>query len=168
MVEQKNNARSNNYQFVVGDNQEVSFNVQSTNVADIMLGTTTLSSRNKDVYVPSNKMDKETVNIQVLCSEDLGEWIWFYKWILKCKNSINFEEKTRASEIMALDSGNAVTARFRYLDSFPTSLTGLQYTTIGNSEYLVFDVVLRYNDFSITDKDGNEIDELWNGELDER
>lgn len=168
MVEQKNNAKSNNYQFIVGDNMDVSFNVQSTNVTDILLGTTVLSSRDKEVYIPSNKMDKETVNIQVLCSEDLHEWIWFYKWILKCKNSTELEEKVRASEIMSLDSGNSVTARFRYMDSFPTSLTGLQYTTIGESEYLVFDVVLRYNDFIVTDKDGNEIDERWNGELDER
>lgn len=167
---QSPHALSGNYIFNINGNRKLSFGVQSTNVADIILGITTFSTHKKDLYLPSNKLETETLVCQFICSEDMYEWFYIYKWLLKNKNnssSINSNayDFMFPCELVALDAHNQPAARFKYTDCFPFTIDALQYTTIDDSEVITFTSVLRYNDFIAIDKDGNEIDIDWNGEL---
>jgi len=163
-MEQRDLARSVNYLFTVSDNRDATYNVQSANVADINLGVTPFGSRYKDLFIPSNKIETENLIAQILISDDHREWLYFYKWMLKCKNN-GPNNYALPCELTALDSQNQESTRFIYLDCFPTNMEGIQYSSAGESTVLSTTVSFRFNQFKIVDVNGNEIDESWNGDL---
>lgn len=161
-----NYARSINYLFSLAENRDISFAVQSTNITDITTGETPFPTGPKDLYLPSNKVETTPATIRVLVSEDYSEWLFFYKWLLKIKNSSMADEDLRKGcELVTLNAQNEPTVKFSYLDAFPTSISGLEYSIQEEARVLTFDVTLRYNIFTVTDKDGNIYDDNWNGDL---
>jgi len=165
-VEQRDLARSVNYIMTVGESKDTSYSVQGTNVADLTFGQAPFGSGRKDLFLPTNKIETEPLNIQLLVSDDHREWLYFYKWMLKCKNNDGAHlNQTNSCEITALNANGERITKFIYLDCFPLSLEGLQYTSVGQSVVLTTSVTLRYNQFKIIDVNGEEINEDWNGEL---
>ena len=52
--------------------------------------------------------------------------------------------------LSVMSSHNNVNKQFQFKDAFPTSLSGVEFTTQGSDiEYLQADVSFRYNEFSI-------------------
>ena len=165
-MEQRDLARSVNYLMTIGDSRDVAYSVQSTNVADLTFSQTPFGQGKKDLFLPSNKLETEPLNIQLLVSSDHREFIYFYKWMLKCKNNDRAHlEQTKACEITALDANGNLSTKFIYLDCFPMQLEGLQYSSVGQSAVLTTGISLRYNQFKIIDVNGEEIADDWNGEL---
>lgn len=165
-MEQRDLARSVNYLMTVGQNKDVAYSVQTTNVADLTFGQAAFGSGKKDLFLPTNKIETEPLNVQFLVSSDHREWIYFYKWMLKCKNNDSAHlNEVMPCEVTALDANGERTTKFIYLDCFPLSLEGLQYTSIGQSVVLTSSVTLRYNQMKIIDVNGEEISDDWNGEL---
>lgn len=160
-MEQRNVARTTNYLFVFDKQRDNTFAVQSSSVADLDLGETPFGAQPKDLYVPSNKITSAPVVVQFLLSEDHREWIEMYKWMLAIKNSLGspYPDLVRTCELMALDSQNQPATKFLYFDCFPINISAIQYTSLGESDALTFDVTLRYNRFRVVTPSGEIIDE---------
>lgn len=160
-------ARSNNFIAVIGEDRNISFGVQASNIANMMMGVTTFPTRTKDLYMPSNKIETETVNLQILVSYDYREWLYFFKWMLKVKNNTeSWQDFTKTIEVMALDPQGKPCVTFTYKDAFPMTLDDVQFSVQGEAVTVAFNVVCRYNDFCVKDRNGQLIDYNWNGELD--
>lgn len=165
-MEQRDLARSVNYLMTVGENRDVAYSIQGSNVADLTFGQAPFGSGKKDLFLPTNKLETEPLNVQMLVSSDHREWLFFYKWMLKCKNNDSAHlTQVLPCEVTALDAQGQESTKFIYLDCFPISLEGLQYSSIGQSVVLTTSVTLRYNQMKVIDTDGTEIDDSWNGDL---
>lgn len=168
MESQFNHGLTGNFLFSVGNEKRLTFAVQSTNIADAILGLTSVPSIYKDVFIPSNKLETETLICQFICDTHMTEWVQIYKWMLKCKNNPNrglSADYFKQCELTILDEQNQPSTRFIYQDTFPFTIDALQFTTINESEVLTFTAVFRYIDFKVVDRNGNEITYDWDGEL---
>lgn len=162
-MEQRNASRTTNYLFVFGDNRDVTYSVQSSNIADLTLGETLYGARPKDLFVPSNKIDTAPLIIQFLLSEDHREWLDCYKWMLQLKNAKQtiFPGLARTCELTSLDSQNQPSTKFIYKDCFITNISAIEYTSLADSTVLTFDATLRYNQFDVVTADGEIINEQY-------
>jgi len=159
----KAEARSTNYLFTIGQDRELSFAVQNSNVTEVNLNTTPFPVGPKDLKLPSNKAEMSSLTIDFVVSEDYNEWVEIFKWIMICKNKNNsFWDHVRFCELTALDSQNQPTVRFKYKDVFPTLLEGITYAVNDeNSNTIVSGATFEYNEFYIELPDGTIIDEKY-------
>lgn len=164
-MEQRNVARSTNYLFVIGEDRDLTYNVQSSNVCDLLLGSTSFATGAKDLFLPSNKLETETLTMQILVSEDHREWIYLYKWMLKLKNNPSMEY-SQPCELIALDANNSPSTKFVYHDCFPITVDAQQYSVLQTADTaLVFNTVFRFNKLVVISPDGESIDDSWDGDL---
>ena len=161
----KSEARIGNYLFTIGDKPNLQFSVTGSNVADITLNTTYFPTGDKDIYLPSNKIETDPLVITFLISEDYSEWLEIYKWILNVKNSASmnrYEELFQTCELTALDSQNQPTVRFQYSDCFPITLEGIQYVTDDENNRIASTTsTLRYNRMKVVTPSGEVITESY-------
>jgi hypothetical protein len=160
-----NEARSANFIFSIGFERELTFSVQTANIADVTLGETFFYGRPKDMKLPSNKVDQDPLIFDIIVSEDYNEWITIYKWIMQCKNHVgNPQDVIKSCTLSVLDAQNQVHTQFVYLDAFPSQLSGIQYS-INDSDSIVLTstITLNYNRFKIILPNGDIIDEQFTG-----
>jgi len=155
----KNEARSGNFVFVIGEDREITISVQNCNIADLTLGMTPFPTRHKDLFIPSNKIDTDPLVIGYIISEDWNEWIYLYRWMLSTKNTNDAHlTQTKACEIIALDSQNRPIVRFKYLDCVINTMEGVQMASDDTgSKVISSTVTLRYNVLEVVDSEGNQI-----------
>lgn len=158
----KKEARNTNFIFMVGNDRQLSFSVQTSNVADVNMSPAYWPTGPKRIKYPDNTVEQVPLVIDMLVSEDMNEWIEIYKWIMDCKNTNNGLDKAKPCFLQVLDSQNKPGVTFRYSDAFPIDLSGLQYvTTEDGSRILTVTCSLEYNQFSIELPSGEIIDESY-------
>lgn len=161
-MEQRDLARSTNFIFTVEGNSDLAYNIQSSSIAAIELGMTSFPTREKDLWIPSNKIETDPLQITFLISEDYREWIYLYKWILWCKNVDNPQQICAKSfSLVSLNAQHQKGLTFTYSDGFPMSLDAIDYTTNGESKVLSCQVAFRYNRLTVQLPTGEFIDENW-------
>ena len=86
--------------------------------------------------------------------------------MLKAKNNnASHLKAVFPCELITLDSQNRPSTKFTYIDVFPINLEDLQYTVQGDSIEITCTVTFQYNKFIVKTKDGEVIDDTWNGDL---
>ena len=55
-MEQRDLSQSTQYLFIIGENRDITYQAQSSNVANLTLGTAVLGAQAKDVFIPGNKL----------------------------------------------------------------------------------------------------------------
>lgn len=157
----KTEARSGNFIFIVGENNDLTLSVVSSNVADITLNAAMYPTSDKDVYIPSNKIETDPLVLSFIVSEDFSEWIGIYKWILEAKNyNGDYERIIKTCTLIALDSQNEQTVSWTYTDCWPMTLESMQFMLDNdNNQVLTTTSTLRYNKMKVKGVDGEEITE---------
>jgi hypothetical protein len=164
----KNEARSGNFLFIIGEDREITMAAQSCNVADLTLGFAPFPSGVKDLFIPGNKIETDPLVVGYIISEDWNEWLYLYKWILAAKNdNAAHLFQTKTCEIVTLDSQNQPGVRFRYLDCIPNTMEGVQFAIDDDgNKVIVSTTTIRYNELQVIDKQGNIINFDYTGESD--
>lgn len=165
-IAHKAEARSDNFLFTVGGRDMIRYAAQSTNITEVMLSQANFPIPRKDLKIPSNKIEFSPLVVDLIISEDYSEWIEIYKWMLTCKNTPHDKlmQYMETCELMAIDSQGKETAKFVYLDCWPTTLEGITLTVADNDSQIVTSTVtFNYNRFIVYDKDGNKITEDYMG-----
>lgn len=152
-------ARNGNFILIVGEDRELMFSVTDSNVADITLNTTYFATGDKDVYLPSNKIETDPLIVTFIISENYKEWITIFKWIMKLRNNPTLEYVSPI-ELIALDSQNRPSTRFLYSDCFPISLESIQFSLNNEgNQVITTTTTFRYNKMKVITSDGETIDE---------
>lgn len=161
-MEQKKEARNGNFILVIGQDRDLSFSVQSSNVADVSLGFVQYPTGPKAAKIPDNTVTQTPLVVDLIISEDISEWIECYKWMMDCKNSNNGLDKAKPTFLQVLDSQNQPGTEFIYSDAWPIELSGLQYVTTDDGlRILTSTLTMEYNLFSIRLPNGVIIDESY-------
>lgn len=164
-IAHNNEARSTSFLFTIGQEKNLTYAVQSSNIADLTLSTTPFPTRNKAVKLPSNKIEQTPLIVDIIISADYNEWITLYKWMMLCKNNVESPQKyMEPCKLTPLTAQNEEVASFLYSDTFPTEISGVQYA-FNNTEAPVITctVTFEYNIFKILLPNGETIDEQYTG-----
>ena len=112
-------------------------------------------SRIGNVSLPGDALEYSELNIQFILDEDIKSYTELYNWIESLVNK-NFVKPNSTSDVPTqadvsvsiLSSHNNQSKRILYKGCNPTSLSGLQLTSIASSiEYLTFNASFVFTGF---------------------
>ena len=132
------------------------FFAQSVDHPDVSMTAPTVAySRIGNVSLPGDALEYSELNIQFILDEDIKSYTELYNWIESLVNK-NFVKPNSTSDVPTqadisvsiLSSHNNQNKRILYKGCNPTSLSGLQLTSIASSvEYLTFNASFVFTGF---------------------
>ena len=128
------------------------FAVQSASIPEVSIGTSVLSTPQRDLELPGDKVGYEDFSVNFLVDENLVNYTEIHDWILgmALEPEVDNQNKTRDMTLMVLDSHNNVSRQIRFIDAYPTSLSTLEFdATATDINYLVGTVNFKYSYFQL-------------------
>ena len=132
------------------------FFAQSVDHPDVSMTAPTVAySRIGNISLPGDALEYSELNIQFILDEDIKSYTELYNWIESLVNK-NFVKPNSTSDVPTqadisvsiLSSHNNQNKRILYKGCNPTSLSGLQLTSIASSvEYLTFNASFVFTGF---------------------
>ena len=132
------------------------FFAQSVDHPDVSMTAPTVAySRIGNISLPGDALEYSELNIQFILDEDIKSYTELYNWIESLVNK-NFVKPNSTSDVPTqadisvsiLSSHNNQNKRILYKGCNPTSLSGLQLTSIASSvEYLTFNASFAFTGF---------------------
>ena len=137
------------------------FFAQSVNHPDVSLPMVSIPfRRNENVSMPGDTLSYSELSVTFILDEDLKGYIELYDWMERLVNKEFIGEELRSSKInpeipsqadislSILSSHNNQIKRVLYKACTPTSLSGLQFSSIASGvEYLTFNVSFAFTGF---------------------
>ncbi len=166
----KEQLTNRNYLSPLGFNLElelfkgVDFFCQSANIPDIEMPVTEVPSRFRSLpIIPGGGVSFGDLNVRFIIDESLVNYMSVHKWIRANGNADSGEkvpdnpEYSRAQLIVNTSNFNTNFC-VNFTGVFPISLSGVQFdASLSDQEYLTADVTFKYQTYSITDKNLNEL-----------
>lgn len=128
------------------------FTVQSASIPEVSIGTAVLSTPQRDLELPGDKVGYEDFSMNFLIDEGLVNYTEIHDWILgmALEPNVDNQYKTRDMTLMVLDSHNNVSRQVRFVDAYPTSLSTLDFdATATDITYLIGTANFKYSYFKV-------------------
>ena len=150
---------------------KVSFFCTSASIPSISLAVSTQPSYLKDIDVPGEKLEYETLNLRFLVDEDLKNYMAIHNWLTGLgfpESAGDFKSATTAPDnsrdlnlqysdgaLTIQNSNYRTTAVVKYKDLFPINLSSLEFdTSVTDIQYFTAEATFKYLVYNIVDKDG--------------
>ena len=171
------------FKLILTKTPKVDFLCQSANIPQISMGTAIQPSYLKDIPVPGDKVLYDDLTVRFLVDEKMENYLAIYKWItgLGYPESLGQFKQLRTDDIRtnasASDDGDPRYFEFsdatlqilnsnykssvlvNFKDAFPVSLSTLEFDVADRDySYFTANVTFKYTIFTITDPNGNRID----------
>ena len=171
------------FKLIITKTPKVDFLCQSANIPQISMGTAIQPSYLKDIPVPGDKVLYDDLTVRFLVDEKMENYLAIYKWItgLGYPESLGQFKQLRTDDIRtnasASDEGDPRYFEFsdatlqilnsnykpsvlvNFKDAFPVSLSTLEFDVADRDySYFTANVTFKYTIFTITDPNGNRID----------
>lgn len=148
-----NIASNTNYKIEISDAPEFNYFIQSVSVPSIRVNEIEMSYRNEQVFFPSNKIQYDPLNITFIVSEDLKNYIFLQKWMIKAAKAAEKNEIFKDVTLHILNNNKLANIEFVFYDCFPTSITEINLESgVVDTSPLVCTVIFRYQYFEVIDK----------------
>lgn len=150
---------------------EMTFFCQTVNLPGISLTEVPRPTPFVDLYVPGEKAIYDTLNVTFLVDEDLVAWLSIHDWIRGMTFPVEFQEYAnldrqskesifrKGAKLPVQYSDASVTVytnknnpnfRTLYKDLFPTTLSGIQFSSMDSAENIMTcDASFRYSYYNI-------------------
>lgn len=160
-----NVAYSTNFLFTTTGSRNISAKVQSTNIASIALGVTPFGTRYKDDSIPGDKIEYDDINVIMILSETLSEWMEIVKWLISLKNNPDVvNDIFQTISITVLDSNGKGVIEVVYYNAWPTNIDDINYATNAESNAMTCTVSFKYEKLKIRNLiTGEEVDDEFIG-----
>ena len=171
------------FKLILTKTPKVDFLCQSANIPQISMGTAIQPSYLKDIPVSGDKVLYDDLSVRFLVDEKMENYLAIYKWItglgypenLGQYNQLKKDDiRTDASAtddadpryfefsdatLQVLNSNYRPSVLVNFKDAFPTSLSTLDFD-VSTRDYAYFtaEVSFKYTIFTITDPNGNRLD----------
>ena len=122
------------------------FFITSFGIPSVTSGEVLTSFRNRIGYTPGEAVTFDTLSLRFAIDEDMTNYTEMFNWMKA--NSDGLERHDMILSVMS--SHNNVNKQFQFKESFPTSLSGVDFNSQSSDvTYLQADVSFRYNEFAI-------------------
>ena len=157
--------------FNITKEPKVSFFCTSAAIPSISFATTIQPSYLKDIDVPGEKLEYDSLNVRFLVDENLDNYMSIHNWMTGIgypESAGDFKAETTADDnsrdlnqqfsdgaLTIQNSNYRTTAIVKFKDLFPVGLTSLEFdATETDINYFTAEVVMRYTVYNIFDTDG--------------
>lgn len=149
----------------------VTYFCQTANLPGVSLTEVSRTTPFVDLYVPGEKLIYDPLNITFLVNEDLSDWLQIHDWIRAMTFPKDFDEYRNLKNLSdaaqyrwnnrqppqygdatltVYSNKNNPQIRVHYKDTFPTGLSGLQFSSLDSAENIVTgEASFRYSYYDI-------------------
>ena len=122
------------------------FFVTTFGIPSISSGEVQTNFRNRIGYTPGESITFDALQLRFIIDEDMNNYTEMLNWMKS-----NTDTNERHDMILSIMTNkNLINKQFQFKDSFPTSLSGVDFNAQSSDvEYLQADVTFRYNEFVI-------------------
>ena len=171
------------FKLVLTKTPKVDFLCQSANIPQISMGTAIQPTYLKDIAVPGDKVLYDDLRVRFLVDEQMENYLSIYNWMtglgypenagqfrqlkkddLRTDASVSDDADPRYFEfsdatLQILSSNYKPSVLVNFKDAFPTTLSTLDFD-VSTRDYAYFtaEVSFKYTIFTITDPNGNRLD----------
>ena len=171
------------FNFILTKTPKVDFLCQSANIPQISMGTAIQPTYLKDIAVPGDKVLYDDLRVRFLVDEQMENYLSIYNWMtglgypenagqfrqlkkddLRTDASVSDDADPRYFEfsdatLQILNSNYKPSVLVNFKDAFPTTLSTLDFD-VSTRDYAYFtaEVSFKYTIFTITDPNGNRLD----------
>lgn len=154
MTERQNdysNSLNTNFQVFIDRLPNVQFFLTDTPVPDVDVGGAVVNTRVHDFSLPGDKVEFGPLTIGFYVDEYWFSYEEVYNWLFNMSNP-DIPENSRGDlrtdiHVALLDNNKNKFATVKFIDAFPTNLSGVTYNTGGNAEGLQAQVMMTYSHF---------------------
>ena len=157
--------------FNITKEPKVSFFCTSAAIPSLSFATTIQPSYLKDIDVPGEKLDYESLNVRFLVDENLDNYMSIHNWMTGIgypESAGDFKAETTADDnsrdlnqqfsdgsLTIQNSNYRTTAVVKFKDLFPIALTSLEFDTgVTDIQYFTAEATFKYLVYNIVAKDG--------------
>ena len=171
------------FKLILTKTPKVDFLCQSANIPQISMGTAIQPTYLKDIAVPGDKVLYDDLRVRFLVDEQMENYLSIYNWMtglgypenagqfrqlkkddLRTDASVSDDADPRYFEfsdatLQILSSNYKPSVLVNFKDAFPTTLSTLDFD-VSTRDYAYFtaEVSFKYTIFTITDPNGNRLD----------
>ena len=171
------------FKLIITKTPKVDFLCQSANIPQISMGTAIQPTYLKDIAVPGDKVLYDDLRVRFLVDEQMENYLSIYNWMtglgypenagqfrqlkkddLRTDASVSDDADPRYFEfsdatLQILSSNYKPSVLVNFKDAFPTTLSTLDFD-VSTRDYAYFtaEVSFKYTIFTITDPNGNRLD----------
>ena len=153
-----------NFKFTIKKAPHVNFFIQKVNVPEIVLKSLIVPNQFVNVPYPGDHIDYSVLRLTFKVDEDLQNYLEVHNWIKELGKPKDFEGYKAIStrkdwtgesiysdiSVMVLSSTKMANYEIVYTDAFPTSLSGLNFTTVDTDvNYIEATAVFKYTYYDI-------------------
>lgn len=150
MIFNYNNAISANFKITIPDLPQLEFYAVSTNIPTTSLNPIEVNYQDTRVKVPDNKFIWDDITIQFIMDENLYVYELLKGWQYAVREKELWQNGLKDINLLPLDSNKVVEYSFNLQGSWPTMISGWQYTSNSTiSDVILFDVTFSYQHFDI-------------------
>ena len=165
----------NGFMFKVERLPKVSFFTQSIELPSLSLPAIDLPTPLSVIDVPSDQLQFSTLSVPFIVDEKMDNWVEVYKWMRGLGFPENYSQYTTENSprnnmnniselqrnysqatLIVLGSNNTPVREFTFVDCFPTSLSGISFSSTNTDvQYVTATVELEYSYYYINGLDDN-------------
>lgn len=159
-----------NFQLMIYDLPEVSFNCQSAGVPSISITTAVQPTRWNAIPHPGDELNFDDLSIRFLVDENLKNYMTVHKWLrfLSHPESVkdfslikgdDYDQKTYSDAVLFIqDSNFQRKIKVVFYDLYPVSLGPLAFdATYTDTNYISVDAVFKYTYYKLFTIDDEEL-----------
>lgn len=153
------------FRFQIKKTPHVNYFVQAVNLPSMALGFTSIPSPFIKIPVPGDHLQFGDLDITFKVDEDMKNYLEIYNWMLGIGKPNDYQQYAALKNqdqgsgegilsdltLTVLSSAMNPIYEITFVDAYPTSLSGLQFTSeLADVEYLQSTVSFQYRIFNIT------------------
>jgi len=130
----------------------VQYFCQEVNLPGVSIGKAPINTPMQDIYSPGNKLTYNDLNISFTIDEALLSWAEIYNWFLSMGAPTNAERTRLSSQqssraygqqsfsnatLTILSALNNTLTKIQFVNTFPTSLSDLQFDTKSSADNII-------------------------------
>ena len=153
---------NNKYEFVIDRLPHVKFFLQSITLPDISLNTTSITNPYVLINLPNNTLNFSELNLTYIMDEEMRSWKEIYDWITNLGNPESLakigtltKEAGRSNSItsdaslLVKSNANNPLIKFTFRDIFPSTLTGVTFSSVDSQEFLTGTIIFLYTHYTV-------------------
>lgn len=151
-----NYLRNNGFVFTIQRLPAVQYFCQGFSLPDIAFNEIEQPTPYLNVKHPPTKLKLDSFKISFIVDEDMVNWREVYDWMRSIVNFdtdnyfINPNDHFSDATLIVLSSASRENLRFKFKSCFPTSLSGIDFsTTVSDSEPVLATVSFAYDSFEV-------------------
>jgi hypothetical protein len=158
----------NGFRFSIERLPKVSFFTQTIALPDVSLGDNGVATPLSRIAIPGDDLTFSPLVVPFIVTADMSNWLEIWRWIQglgfpESYDQYTTEQNTRGPSgssdlaknysdafLTVLGSNNVAVKTFRFVDCFPTSLSGISFASTNTDvQYATAQIVLNYSYFKI-------------------